>query len=100
MSSKRLGITTVIDKEGILLGLITDGDLRRIFQANQSKDIWQRRVDELMTRSPKTIKKDCLAGIALKKMQDHAITSLMVVEDNNKLIGVIHLHDLLRANVV
>lgn len=92
MSSKGLGMTCVVNDEGRLIGVITDGDLRR--QMTQSPDILSRTAAEVMTRHPVTIDGTLLAVQALKVMEDRKITSLPVVDANRLVRGVLHLHDL------
>ncbi|MEN3033729.1 MAG: KpsF/GutQ family sugar-phosphate isomerase [Aquificaceae bacterium] len=97
MSSKGFGATAVIDKEGKLTGIITDGDLRRFFQKFQ--DIKNSKAKDAMTKNPKTATMDELAVCALKRMEEHKITVLIVVEDSFP-VGIIHMHDILRAKVI
>jgi arabinose-5-phosphate isomerase len=98
MTAKRLGIVGVF-KGKRLLGSITDGDLRRAIGAGGN--VPGMRVEEVMTRSPKTIRKGALAEAALKVMEDYSITALFVLDDRSaRVVGVVHLHDLLRAGVV
>jgi arabinose-5-phosphate isomerase len=97
ISSKRLGATAVINKKKELIGLITDGDLRRML--NKHKDISGIKASDIMTKSPKTIDADEYAANALKMMQDKNITQLIVVK-NNKLAGFVHIHDLLKEGLV
>ncbi|MGB9808404.1 MAG: KpsF/GutQ family sugar-phosphate isomerase [Thermosulfidibacteraceae bacterium] len=99
ISSKRLGITTVVDDYDKLLGVITDGDLRRLIE-RLGKALFDAKAKDVMTRNPKTIKKDALATEALNIMEKYSITSLVVVDDEKKVIGVIHLHDILKAGLV
>ncbi len=101
ISSKRLGVTGVVDEAGRLVGVITDGDLRRALEA-QGDGLLGRRAAEVMTRRPKRIERDALAARALRLMEDHSITSLFVFEgpDDEVPIGILHIHDLLRAGVV
>ena len=94
ISEKSFGCAGVIDEGGKLLGIITDGDLRR----HMSPDLLTRPVEQIMTRSPKTIRPTALAAEALAIMNEKSITSLFVVEDQ-KPIGLLHVHDLLRAGV-
>ncbi len=96
ISSKQLGITTVVDEDDKLLGIITDGDLRRIMEKYSYHDIWSLPVREVMNHTPKTIERTNLASQAINAMETYAITSLLVVDDSKKLIGVIHMHDLLK----
>jgi len=91
ISRKGFGCVGITDGEGALIGIVTDGDLRR----HMDSDILSMSVDEVMTRGPKTIKPDTLAAAALQMINSSAITTLMVVEAG-KPIGIIHLHDLLR----
>lgn len=100
ISSKKLGITGVISDKGDLIGVITDGDLRRALEKHH--DILNRKAGEIMTRNPKWILKDELAAKALETMERYSITSLFVFEKEGakKPVGIIHLHDLLKAGVV
>lgn len=98
MTSKKLGCTLIIDDK-MLLGIITDGDLRRFLQKG-SMDIKNCLVTDAMTKNPKNIVKDKLAVEALTLMEEFSITVLPVVNSANEPIGVIHLHDLIRAGVV
>lgn len=97
ITSKRLGVTGVIDDEGFLEGAITDGDLRRAME--KGLDVLNKKASEIMTRNPKNIYADALAAEALQKMEQHSITSLFVM-DGEKVAGIVHLHDLLKAGVV
>ena len=99
ISSKRLGMTTVVDEEGRLLGVITDGDLRRIVE-RFGKAMFDALAKDVMTKNPKTINRDALAVKALNKMERFSITSLVVVDKENRVEGVIHLHDLLKSGIV
>jgi arabinose-5-phosphate isomerase len=99
ITSKRLGVTGVIDGTGDLLGVVTDGDLRRGLE--RAADIRALTARDLMTTSPKTIAAGALAAEAVAVMERHAITSLFILADGaRRPAGVIHLHDLLRAGVV
>lgn len=97
MTSKR-GITSVVGEGGRLVGVITDGDLRRLLE--KTSDIFSLKCEDVMTRNPKTIDKDSLAAKGVKVMEDHGITALLVVDNDRRPIGIIHLHDLMRAGVV
>lgn len=97
MTSKRLGTTAVINSGQLLSGIITDGDLRR--KLKEGKDIFALKAIDLMSRDPKVISKDEFAVNALNKMQQLSITQL-VVEDNGRVLGFVHLHDLLREGLV
>lgn len=96
ISSKMLGATAVI-KDGELVGVITDGDLRRMLEKNT--DISNIRAVEIMTRNPKTIQPDTLVVNALTLMQTKNITQLLVVENNNYM-GILHLHDILKEGII
>jgi arabinose-5-phosphate isomerase len=98
ISQKRLGMTLVVGGQDQLLGIITDGDLRRLIE--KQKDISQACAKDMMGGKPKTITRDTLATKAVRIMQDHAITSLAVISDDQKIEGIIHLHDILKAGIV
>ncbi|HEV7735619.1 MAG TPA: KpsF/GutQ family sugar-phosphate isomerase [Candidatus Binatia bacterium] len=99
ITGKRLGVTAVIDATGELLGIVTDGDLRRGLE--RAADIRTLVAGDLMSRNPKTITGIALAAQAVAVMERHSITSLVVTADGTRRpVGVIHLHDLLRAGVV
>jgi arabinose-5-phosphate isomerase len=98
ISSKRLGVTGVRNEEGKLVGVITDGDLRRLIERTQN--IWDMLAGEVMTRNPKVIEGNQLAAYAVQKMEKFAITSLFIVDGEGVPYGVVHLHDLLKASVV
>lgn len=99
ISSKKLGMTSVLDNKGKLSGIITDGDLRRLLEKGET-DIFRIKANDVMTRNPKTIKGSELAAKAVSIMEQHSITSLIVVNEDNKPEGIIHLHDLLKTGVV
>jgi arabinose-5-phosphate isomerase len=104
ITSKRLGVTGITDKGGNLIGVITDGDLRRALQA-YGDGILNKRADEIMTRKPRTIEKSALALQALSRMEKNVprpITSLFVVEKPGDTvpIGILHIHTLLQAGIV
>jgi arabinose-5-phosphate isomerase len=98
MTKKRFGMTTVIETDGRLVGVITDGDLRRLHLRTQS--IVGLRAGEAASSAPKTIAADDLAAKALEVMEAWAITSLVVLDSAGRPQGVIHLHDILRAKIV
>ena len=98
MTSKRLGVTAVLDGDNRLSGLITDGDLRRLIK--RERDPLSRKAVEVMTPHPKVISAEVLAAQAVQVMEKHSITSLMIVEQDNRIIGILHLHDLLKMGVV
>jgi arabinose-5-phosphate isomerase len=99
MSRKRLGMTAVVDDDGRLLGLYTDGDLRRTLD-DAGVDLRHTRIAEVMTRSPKTIGSDSLAVEAAQLMEAHKISGLLVVDEARRVVGALNIHDLLRARVV
>jgi len=92
MSRKKLGMTTVVDGAK-LLGVISDGDLRRLLE-QRGKDVLDLSAAECMTRAPKTIAKHEFAAAALALMEEKKITSLVVIDGESQLQGVVHLHDL------
>jgi len=92
MSRKKLGMTTVVEG-GKLVGVLSDGDLRRLLE-HEGKNALDRKAGECMTRNPQTISPHALATAALNLMEQRKITSLVVVDEDQKLLGVIHLHDL------
>ncbi len=98
MTEKTLGVTTVVDAAGRLVGIFTDGDLRRVHLRHDS--IHGLRARDCMTRSPKLIGRDELAAKALQVMESLAITSLAIVDDAHRPVGIIHMHDILRAKIV
>jgi arabinose-5-phosphate isomerase len=100
ITSKRLGVTGVHNGEGQLIGVITDGDLRRALE--NLSDLLKRRASEVMTKNPKWIEKDALAAQAVQRMEEYSITSLFVLNraGDKTPVGIIHLHDLLKAGVV
>jgi arabinose-5-phosphate isomerase len=98
MSRKGLGLTAVTDEAGRLLGVFTDGDLRRALDGGAA--LRGTRMDEVMTRSPRTIRPEQLAAEAVNQMQEHRITALLVVDAGGRLAGALNIHDLLRAGVV
>ncbi|HEY3405106.1 MAG TPA: KpsF/GutQ family sugar-phosphate isomerase [Ohtaekwangia sp.] len=97
ISSKRLGCTAVVDDQQNLLGIITDGDLRRMLEKNV--DITSLKALDIMSKNPKKIEKDEFAVKALHQMQENSITQLVVV-DGTRVAGFIHLHDLLKEGIV
>lgn len=93
MSRKGLGIVAVAEEDGTLLGVVSDGDLRRFLERDRTAFL-DRRVEECMTASPVTIQAREMATRALDVLEKHRITSLMVVDGSGRIIGIIHLHDL------
>jgi arabinose-5-phosphate isomerase len=98
ISSKKLGVTTVIDSSGRLLGVVTDGDLRRVLERG-GDNLLQKPARAVMSERPKTIAPAALAAEALAQMERYAITSLVVADSGGVVVGVVHLHDLLRAGI-
>jgi len=98
MSSKGLGMTCVLDDKGRLAGIFTDGDLRRAF--DRDLDLRSASIDKLMTRSPRTAQPAMLAAEVLHLMQTHKINALVVVDSDNRPLGALNMHDLLRAGVI
>lgn len=99
ISSKRLGMTTVAGTDNKLLGILTDGDLRRGIQ-KWGKAFFDMKAGEVMSRNPKTISEDELAAKALSIMESHSITSLVVSDEEGRPKGIIHLHDILKKGIV
>lgn len=97
MTSKRLGATCVVDAKGTLVGVITDGDLRRLLQ--KTTDVTGYAAHMMMTKRPKTISPDTLAAVALQEMEAHNITQLIIVDGAHRPIGMVHLHELVKAGL-
>src|SRR5512147_1258724 len=98
MTAKKLGMTIVVDQDGALLGVITDGDLRRFIQ--RGTDLVSATAGALATHDPKTIGPDDLAAKAVEMMERFSITTLVVTEGDREIRGVVHLHDLLKNGIV
>lgn len=98
ISDKRLGLTTVVDENDILLGIFTDGDLRRLIDKQQGFDV-NLAVSEVMTKNPSTISMEAKAVVALEALHEKKINQFVVVDDAKKVIGVISMHDLINAGV-
>lgn len=98
MTAKGFGMTTIVDSEDQLIGVFTDGDLRRC--VDQGKDLGKATIGEVMSTNPKTAHKDLLAAEALGHMENGKITALIVEDDQHHPIGVLHMHDILRAGVI
>lgn len=92
LSEKRFGCVCVVDGEGLLVGIITDGDLARHLDRNLAA----LKVEDVMTRDPKTAQPDMLSGVATGLINDHNISALVVVEEDGRPAGIVHFHDLLR----
>jgi len=97
ITKKRLGATVIVNRD-VLIGIITDGDVRRMLQ--QNLDIAKVKAQDVMSQNPKTILENALAVDALKKMQSHNISQLVVVDENGSYKGMIHLHDLLKEGII
>lgn len=98
ISDKRLGLTTVVDENNTLLGIFTDGDLRRLIDKQQGFDV-NLPVSNVMIKQPSTITQDIRAVNALEQLRDKKINQFIVVDEENKVIGVIGMHDLIQAGV-
>lgn len=98
MTHKKLGMTIIVNNAGELIGIFTDGDVRRAL--DKKMDLQTTHIHHLMSAHPKTIARDTLAAEALTLMETHQITALIVTDKKNCPIGVIHIHDILRAGVV
>jgi len=98
ISAKKLGMTTIKNAAGELVGVFTDGDLRRLL--DQNKDLQMTQIGEVMTSSFRSINANTLASEAAKLMQDNEIYSLVVLDEKQSLEGIVTMHDLLKANVV
>lgn len=98
MTAKKLGMTTVLNEKSQLIGVITDGDLRRLFRAagNEAATLFSRPAKEVMSAHPKTIQKEALAAEAIRVMEEAKITSLVSVDETGRVEGIVHLHDLLK----
>ncbi|MBP2235706.1 arabinose-5-phosphate isomerase [Sinorhizobium kostiense] len=95
MSSKGFGVVGIIDERGALIGVITDGDLRR----HMAGDLLSQRVEEVMSHSPRVVHGDVLASAAMEFMQEHKVTVLFLIDEAGLPTGILHIHDLLRAGV-
>jgi arabinose-5-phosphate isomerase len=98
ITQKKLGMTVVTHKDNKLAGIFTDGDVRRAFDNNA--DVHQTEIHSIMSKNPKVIRPGMLAAEALHIMESHKITALIVVNEEQHPIGVVHLHDILRAGVM
>ena len=97
ISEKRLGCAILTDEKGVMQGVLTDGDIRRILLAHHNVENLVAK--DVMTKNPKTVSADSIATKALAIMEKYSITSLAVVDENNKPVGLIHVHDLLKEGV-
>lgn len=98
MTEKKLGMTAVVDQENKVIGVFTDGDLRRMLSNNS--DVQHTKILAVMTPSCTVISADILAAEAMKIMQENKINALLVVDQHNKLAGALNMHDLVRAGIV
>jgi arabinose-5-phosphate isomerase len=98
MSRKRLGLTAVVDGDGRVVGVFTDGDLRRAL--DRRIDIQKSRMSDVMTRNPRSIGASELAAEAVLMMEKHAVNGLLVLDESGRLAGALNVHDLLRAGVM
>jgi arabinose-5-phosphate isomerase len=97
MTSKRLGTTSVVDANGKLKGVITDGDLRRLLE--RTMDINGLTAKDVMSKNPKVMQADYLASFALQQMENYHITTLIIIDDKNNPTGIVHLHDLIKLGL-
>ncbi len=97
ITSKRLGATCVVDDAGKLVGMLTDGDLRRLLE--RDTDMKNLLAVDVMNSKPKTILSNTLAASALELMEAHKITQLIVTDENRKPIGIVHMHDLVKLGL-
>ncbi|HEY2432896.1 MAG TPA: KpsF/GutQ family sugar-phosphate isomerase [Vicinamibacterales bacterium] len=100
MSSKRLGMTAVVDESGRLIGVFTDGDLRRLMMTRPPNAVMAMTAHEVLTPNPLTIGRSLLAVEALRIMEAHKVTSVIVVDADRVVEGVVHLHDLWRTQMI
>jgi len=98
ITRKGLAMTAVLDRDGCLAGVFTDGDLRRLLERNP--DLTQVRIGAVMNRQPRTIGAERLAAEAADLMEQHRINQLLVVDDAGQLVGALHIHDLTSAKVI
>ena len=99
ISTKRLGMTTVVDGRGTMLGVITDGDLRRGLE-KWGKEYFDMPAGDVMSKDPKRIEARELAARALAVMQEYSITSIVVLDDGGRPEGVLHIHDILKQGII
>jgi arabinose-5-phosphate isomerase len=99
ISSKRMGMSIVVDSDSKLHGIITDGDLRRGLE-KWGEEFLSHRAEDVMTPKPRTISGNVLAAKVLSIMEEHSITSLIVLGQEERIEGIVHLHDLLRSGIV
>ncbi|RBW56629.1 KpsF/GutQ family sugar-phosphate isomerase [Tenacibaculum sp. E3R01] len=97
ISEKRLGVTAVVDKNGSIVGIITDGDIRRMLAKTTKID--ELIANDIMSKNPKTIHIDAMAIDALDALENNSITQILAIDDSNKYVGVVHLHDLIKEGI-
>lgn len=97
ITTKRLGATCVINSDGYLTGVVTDGDLRRLLE--KTLDIKDLKAKDIMSREPKVMQPEYLASFALQQMENYKITSLVIIDKSKKPVGIIHLHDLINLGL-
>ena len=97
MTSKRLGTTSVVDAEGTLSGVITDGDLRRLLE--RTMDLNGLTAKDMMSKNPKVMQAEYLASFALQQMENYHITTLIIIDEKNNPTGIVHLHDLIKLGL-
>jgi arabinose-5-phosphate isomerase len=98
MTQKKLGMTTIVNENKELVGIFTDGDVRRAL--DKEADVHNTQIQEIMSKNPKTISNQILAAEALAIMEKYKITSLIVINERHNPVGVIHIQDILRAGVI
>lgn len=98
ISRKKLGMVIVVDEEGGVTGIVTDGDLRRAFETHNNA--LKKQAKDIMEKNPKIIERDALAAKALQVMENYSITSLVILDEDKQPVGLIHLHDILKAGIV
>ncbi|WP_272149320.1 KpsF/GutQ family sugar-phosphate isomerase [Tenacibaculum aiptasiae] len=97
ISEKRLGVTAVVDNDNKLLGIITDGDIRRMLSKTTKID--ELTAEDIMSKNPKTINVDAMAVKALETLENNSITQILVTDNDDNYVGVVHLHDLIKEGI-
>ena len=99
--AKGLGMSAIVDADDRVLGIFTDGDLRRLIEkTGNGSDLRSLRASEIMHPNPRTVSADALAVSAAELMEAHRITSVLVVDENGRLVGALNSNDLMRAKVI
>jgi arabinose-5-phosphate isomerase len=98
MSRGRIGMTAVLDPAGRVRGVFTDGDLRRTIE--KGSDLGSLVVDDVMTRNPRSVRRETLAAEAVHVMEEHKVNQLLVIDEQGELVGALNMHDLFRAKVI